>query len=199
VVYPGRKIYDVLPEFTGTNLIKQGGNKINHAAVVVVNKRQWGTFSPSERCTSTLATVPQRSVCMLVALVLVTSCGSPPHHRAYTQSGDFDRGLMARAAEFVTALNTRDSHRLEDLVSPGQKDEVPAFLAAYGGRDAALLRFPDHLDGPDTEGIANIQITCSASKSIVLSQVFVWEKGNWRTYIYLPGQKVGVTDQSAHN
>lgn len=139
-----------------------------------------------------IATV-RTSLGLLVAILLASACGSS-HHQAYTQSGTFDRGIMARAAELVTALNVKDSHQLEDLVFPDQKKEVPAFLEAYGGRSAMILRF-DHTDGPDTEGAAEIQITCSANKTIVVPQMFSWKKGNWRTFIYLPGQKAGVTDQ----
>jgi hypothetical protein len=109
-------------------------------------------------------------------------------HRAYTESGDYDSELMARAAEFVTALNAKDTHQLEGLVFPDQKKEVPAFLSAYGGRSAVALSF-DRTDGPDTEGTAENQISCSASHTIVVPQVFSWENGNWRTFIYLPGQK----------
>lgn len=151
-----------------------------------------GTLRSNKRWTWKIATI-RRPLCLLVALVLASACGSS-HHQAYTQSGDFDRGLMARAAEFVSALNAKDAAQLDGLVFPDQKNEVPAFLAAYGGRSAVILNF-DHTDGPNTEGTAEIQITCSASRNIVLPQVFSWKKDNWRTYIYLPGQKVGVTDQ----
>lgn len=135
-----------------------------------------------------------RFVCLLVMLALVSACGSS-RHQARTQSGDYDSGLKARAAEFVAALNAKNSDQLKDLVFPKQKDDVPAFIAAYGGRHAALLRFPDHQDGPDTEGVVNIEITCSASQTIVVPQTFSWKNGNWRTFIYLPGQKPGVTNQ----
>jgi hypothetical protein len=102
---------------------------------------------------------------------------------------------MARAAEFVSALNAKNAHQLEGLVFPDQQKEVPAFLAAYGGRSALILPFSDHPNGPDIEGVANIEIACSARHTIVVPQVFSWKDGNWRTFIYLPGQKPGVTDQ----
>jgi hypothetical protein len=148
---------------------------------------------PNERQAWNLVNL-RRLLCLLVSLALVTACGSS-RHRAYTQSGDYDSGLKARAAEFVAALNAKNSDQLEGLVFPEQKRDVPAFIAAYGGRHAVLTDFPDHLDGPDTEGVANIQITCSATKTIVVPQVFSWKNGNWRTFIYLPGQKPGVTNQ----
>jgi hypothetical protein len=147
----------------------------------------------NERRRWKLATI-SRVVCLLVLLALVGACGSS-HHQARTQSGDYDSGLKARAAEFVAALNAKNSDQLKDLVSPKQKEDVLAFIAAYGGRPAALLRFPDHQDGPDTEGVVTIEITCSASQTIVVPQVFSWKNGTWRTFIYLPGQKAGVTDQ----
>jgi hypothetical protein len=78
-----------------------------------------------------------RVLCLLVALQLAAACGSS-HHQAYTQSGDFDSGLVARAAEFVSALNAKDTHQLQALVFPNQKNEVPAFLAAYGGQKAGV-------------------------------------------------------------
>jgi hypothetical protein len=135
-----------------------------------------------------------RFACLLIMLALVGACGSS-RHQAYSQSGDYDSGLKARAAEFVAALDAKDTPKMQDLVFPNQKKNVPAFLAAYGGRHAVLTGFPDKLDGPDTEGVANVQITCSASQQIVVPQIFSWKNGNWRTFIYLPGQKPGVTDQ----
>jgi hypothetical protein len=110
-----------------------------------------------------------RLVCLLVMLALIGGCGSS-RHQARTQSGNYDSGLEARAAEFVAALNAKNSDQLKDLVFPKQKEDVPAFIAAYGGRHAAILRFSDHQDGPDTEGVFNIEITCSASQTIVVPQ-----------------------------
>jgi hypothetical protein len=131
-----------------------------------------------------------RLVCASVALVLVAACGSSPHS-AYTQSGDYDSGFKARAAGFVSALNSKDVQLLGGFVFPDQKKDVPAFLAAYGGRSAVLIDFAQGLDGPDTEGVADIQITCSAGQTIVVPEMFSWKNGNWRTFIYLPGQKAG--------
>lgn len=135
--------------------------------------------------------------CLVIVLSLVVACASS-RHRAYSRSGEYDSGLKARAAEFVAALNAEDTHQMESLVFPNQKQDVPAFMAAYGGRHAVLTGFPDGLDGPDSEGVANVQITCSASHKIVVPQTFSWERGNWRTFIYLPGQKPGVTDQQCN-
>ena len=132
---------------------------------------------------------------MAIASVLVLVGCHSPRHPAYNQAGDYDSGLKARAASFVAALNAKDAARLTDLVFPNQKDEVSAFLQAYGGRSAVITDFEQGLDGPDTEGFVDIQIDCSATRTITLPQGFSWKAGNWRAFIYLPDQKPGVTDQ----
>jgi hypothetical protein len=129
-----------------------------------------------------------------LAVLVLTGCRSAPH-AAYNQAGDYDSGLQARAADFVAALNAEDASKLTDLVFPAQRNEVAAFIAAYGGRHAVIADFASNGVGPNTEAAADIELTCSATLTITVPQVFSWKAGNWRTYIYLPGQKVGVTDQ----
>jgi hypothetical protein len=146
---------------------------------------------PHSRSTAPAAT---RWVSVCVAVAALVACGSA-RHPAYNQDGDYDSRLKARAASFVAALNAKDAGKLTDLVSPQQKNEVAAFIAAYGGRHAVITDFPPNGEGPDTEGTAEIEFMCSATRRITVPQVFSWEAGNWRTFIYLPGEKPGVTDQ----
>jgi hypothetical protein len=132
---------------------------------------------------------------LITVLLLLGGCSST-RHVAYVQGGEINADLKARAREFVEALNTQDLARLQDLIASGQKPSAAAFLAAYGNRQARIKDFAPTAVGPDSEAFADIEIVCTPQQTIVLPQEFYWQHGNWRTYIYLPGQKSGVvTDQ----